>query len=79
MSASDKGWMAGVVYAAGWLCVAHGEDGLAEGLLQTAGLETAKACREAGADQYDITCAKPALQSLVTRARLNRSRRATEA
>lgn len=54
------GWQAGIVYAAGWLASAHGEDGLAEELLESADLTTAAKCRKAGAEEYDIqNCRRP--------------------
>ena len=58
--ANLTGWEAGIVYAAGWLASAHGEDSLAEELLASADLTTAAKCRKAGADKYDIkNCRRP--------------------
>jgi hypothetical protein len=66
---TNAGFEAGIVYAAGWLAAAHGEDGLAEELLETADLITAAKCRKAGADDYDIKNCRPAFSSIAQRRR----------
>jgi hypothetical protein len=67
------GFEAGIVYAAGWLAQAHGEDSLAEELLESADLTTAARCRKAGAEEYDIQNCKAPLSYIAQRAR-NRSK-----
>lgn len=63
------GWQAGIVYAAGWLASAHGEDGLAEELLESADLTTAAKCRQAGAEEYDIQNCRGPLSYIAQRKR----------
>lgn len=57
----------GIVYAAGWLCSAHGHDSLAEELLATANLETADECRAVGAEDHDIEACGPVFATIRAR------------
>lgn len=63
----DSTFNSGIVYAAGWLVSAHGEDGLAEELLLSADLTTAAACRKAGGEDYDIGHLRTVFHSIRTR------------
>lgn len=69
MSRSHNEFCAGIVYAAGWLIAAHGEDSLAEELLDSADLTTVAKCRAVGAADYDINLARPAIEHLKLRKR----------
>lgn len=71
-------WQAGIVYAAGWLASAHGEDTLAEELLESADLTTAEKCRKAGAEAYDIRNCRQAFIYIAQRKRNLRARALSE-
>lgn len=60
----DRGIVAGIVFAAGWLCSAHNEEVLAAELLEAAQLTSSSACLKGGAEQYDVDLARPALNNL---------------